>query len=246
MKNKVFCILVTGMMLLVLAGCQKTQQPRGPLGSDVKESGFLQDIYPLMKEGEKGKFLRVYLNPRVDAAAANSYDKILLDSVTIYYGADSNLKDVSQEQLKNLATVFGGTLGEELSKDYQIVNEPGPKTLRLQTAITDAHPTETGLKAVSFVPWGIPGLKFVVLKSKESATGKPVLSGDVTMEMKMSDSQTGEVFWAAIDRRVGGRLGGGWESWTDVERAFQFWAEKIRYGLCKKARQGTDCVAPKE
>lgn len=238
------CLAIVAV--LALAGCAATQQPRGPLSSGVQESGFLQGLYPLMQEGEKGQALRVYRNPRIDTLAANAYERILLDTVTIYFGPESKLKDVPQDQLQNLATMFGGELADKLSSDYQLVNEPGPKTLRIQTAITDAQATSTTLKAVSFVPipLGVPGAKFALLKSKELATGKPVFAGEVTAEVKMTDAQSGEVLFAAVDRRVGGRLGGGWESWSDAEQAFRYWAEKIRYGLCKQLRHRTDCVAP--
>lgn len=238
------CLVIVAV--LALAGCAATKQPRGPLSSDVQESGFLKDLYPLMQEGEKGQALRVYRNPKIDALPANAYEKILLDTVTIYFGPESKLKDVPQDQLQNLAAIFGGKLGEQLSNDYPVVNEPGPKTLRIQTAFTDAQATRTALKALSFVPWGIPGLKFGVLKSKDLLTGKPVFAGEVTAEVKIMDAQSGDVLFAAVDRRVGGRLSGGWKSWTDAEEAFQYWAVKIRYGLCKQLRHETTCVAPKE
>ncbi len=246
MKRWASCLVIVAA--LALAGCAATKQPRGPLSSGVQESGFLQGLYPLMQEGEKGQALRVYRNPRVDTLAANAYDKVFLDAVKIYYGPESKLKDVPRDQLQNLATMFSGELAEKLSNDYQLVNKPGPKTLRIQTAITDAQATSTALKAASFVPIpvGVPGLKFALLKSKELATGKPVFAGEVTAEVKMTDAQSGEVLFAAVDRRVGGRLGGGWKSWTDAEQAFQYWAEKIRYALCKQLRHRTDCVAPKE
>lgn len=246
MKRWASCLVIVAV--LALAGCAATQQPRGPLSSTVQESGFLQGLYPQMQEGEKGQALRVYRNPKIDTLAANAYDRILLDTVTIYYGPESKLKNVPPDQLQNLATMFGGELGEQLAKDYQLVDKPGPKTLRIQAAITDAQATSTTLKAVSFVPIpvGVPGLKFALVKSKELATGKPVFAGEVTAEVKIADAQSGEVFFAAVDRRVGGRLGGGWESWTDAEQAFRYWAEKIRFGLCKQLRHASDCVAPKE
>lgn len=237
--------LLSGLVLSTLAGCAATQQPRGPLSSDVQDSGFLQDLYPLMKEGEEGRSLRYYLNPRVETLPANAYDKVLLDNVTVYFGPESKLNDVSQDELQHLVNVFAGQLAEQLSKDYEIVGEPGPKTLRIQTAITDAQPTSEG-KALSFVPWGVPGLKFATLKSKETVTGKPVLAGEATAEVKMTDAASGEVLFAALDRRVGGRLGGGWKSWTDAEQAFRYWSEKIRYGLCKRVEHRTDCIAPQE
>lgn len=233
-------VLSLATIAVALVGCASTQQPH-----DVQESGFLHDYYPLMKEGSEGKSLRVYFNPKVDSLTSGDYNKIYLDKVTLFFGPDSEMNDAPREQLEMLANDFTGVLAQQLSKDYQIVQRPGPNTLRIQTAITDAQAT-SGLKALSFVPWGVPGLKFAIFKSNELATGKPVLSGDATVEIKMSDAQTSEVLFAAVDRRVGGRLGGGWESWTDVENAFQYWAEKVRYGLCKRIGQQSDCPRPKE
>ena len=199
-----------------------------------------------MHEGKKGQPMRVYRSPKVDTIPANAYDKVCIETVTIYYGPESKLKDVPQDQLQNLANLFAGILAENLSRDYEIVKESGPKTLGIHIAITDVQETSTTFKALSFIPWGIPGLKFGVLKTKELLTGRPVFAGEVTAEAKIADAQTGDVLFAAVDRRVGRRLIGGWKSWTDAEEAFQYWGEKIRYVLCAKLRQQTDCVAPKE
>ena len=89
-------------------------------------------------------------------------------------------------------------------------------------------------------------MKFALLKSKESLTGRPVFAGEATAEVKIMDAQSGEVLFAGVDRRVGRRFRGGWKSWTDADQAFLYWAEKVRYVLYEKLRQGTDCVAPKE
>ena len=237
------------MVLLCVAGCAATQQPRGPLSSrGVQESGFLKDLYPLMKEGGEGQSLRVYLNPQVDALPANAYDKVLLNAVTIYFPPESEMKNVPKEKLQELADLFAGQLAKELSKDYQLVKEPGPKTLRIDVALVDVMETRTNLKALSFVPapTPLPGAKFAGLKTAEYLTGKPVFAGEATAEVKMTDSESGEVLFAAMDRRVGTRLGGGWKSWTDAEQAFRYWAEKVRYGLATQLRHQTDAIPPKE
>src|SRR5690348_12724579 len=138
---------------------------------------------------------------------------MFLDIVTIY-GSEAKLKNIPQDQLQHLATMFGAQLADKLSPDYELVHQPGPKTLRIQTALTDAQATDTTLHANSFIPipLGVPGLKIVLLKSKELATGRPVFAGEVTAEMKIMDAQSEEVLFAGVDRRVGTRLGGGWKS----------------------------------
>lgn len=244
LKQAAACVVFAAMLAGI--GCAALKQPRGPQSAGVQESGFLQDLYPLMQEGETGQVLRVYRNPLVDTLPTNAYDKIWLDAVTLYYGPQSKLKDLPQEQYQALADLFSGKVAEALTNDFELVTRAGPKTLRIQIALTDMKETKTTLKVLSFIPWGIPGLKFAILKTKETLTGKPVLSGDVTAEAKILDSQTGAVLWAGVDRRVGGRLRGGWKSWTDVEAAFQFWAEKIRFGLNTQLRHRTDLSPPEE
>ncbi len=231
---------------MLLAGCATTQQPVGPISTEVQESGFLGDLYSQMQEGTKGQPLLVYTNPRVGQMPADAYDKLLLDAVTIYYGPESDMNDVSKEDLQALVDLFSGELGTSLSKDYEIVSQPGPKTLRIQIALTDAQATRTTMKALTLVPWGVPGLKFALMQSKEKLTGKPVFAGEVTAEAKIADSQTGEVLGAAVDRRVGGGVRGGWKSWTDAEKSFRYWAEKMRFGLCTQMRHQTNCVPPTE
>ena len=49
----------------------------------------------------------------------------------------------------------------------------------------------------------------------------------------------------AVDRRGGTKsLSGVTNSWNDVEEAYRFWAEKLRYRLCQW-RGGMSCVEPK-
>lgn len=248
MQVKRWALYLGIMIMLCMAGCAATQQPRGPIsGLGVQESGFLKDLYPLMKEGGEGQSLRVYFNPRVEFLPAEAYDKVLLNAVTIYLPPESETRKVPQEKLQQLADLFAGQLSQELSKDYQLVKEPGPKTLRIDVALTDVMETRTNLKALSFVPApALPGAKFAGLRTAEYLTGKPVFAGEATAEVKMTDAESGDVLFAAMDRRVGTRLGGGWKSWTDAEQAFRYWAQKVRYGLATQLRHQTDAIPPKE
>ncbi len=123
----------------------------------------------------------------------------------------------------------------------------GPKTLRGQVAIVSVEQSMPALEALSFipVPVGVPGGKFGLLKAKELGTGKPVFVGEAVVEAKFTDAHTGEVLFAAVDRRVGGRRPGTevFDSWDDVHQAFRYWAEKVRYRLCQQ-RGGSQSVPP--
>ncbi|MNR46593.1 hypothetical protein D3C85_1655870 [compost metagenome] len=83
-------------------------------------------------------------------------------------------------------------------------------------------------------------------------TGKPPFTGQVTIEGKIDDARTGEVIAAEIDRRVGSRRpiiglfeSSTYDSWSDVNAAGLYWAERLRYRLCER-RGASDCVQASE
>ena len=81
---------------------------------------------------------------------------------------------------------------------------------------------------------------------KEMAFGTESFVGKASVEIKATDSQTGELLAAMIDRRGGGKYF--WKSfhrWTDVEEAYSYWAKKTRWRACMM-RGDADCELPKE
>ena len=81
----------------LLAGCAAGSQARS-----VQESGFLGD-YSMLSEGKEGEALRVYKNPNANWA---SYDKVMLDPVTVWMGADTQMKGVPPEDSQHLADLL--------------------------------------------------------------------------------------------------------------------------------------------
>ena len=86
-------ILIIG--LFFLQGCAATQQRR-----DVVETGFLSaSEHSMLKEGEGDEqALLRYINPDADW---RSYDKVILDSVTVWKNEET--QDVSPEDLQTLS-----------------------------------------------------------------------------------------------------------------------------------------------
>ena len=251
-------ILVTlSLLILSLVGCAETKQPNtwGPMVKEVKGSGFLGDLYPKQHKGSDDESLLVYRNPKIeDKVAFAKYTKILLEPVQLYAGAGSNLPSISEEQQATIAQAFYAQLYDQLSKDYEMVKERGTNTLHVQSAIVDGDASGGWVEAVSYIPIpvGVPGVKFVLFQIKDKSTGKPPFVGEVTAEGKYSDAQTDEVLAAVIDRRVGVRHPiygifekNTYDEWHDVDEAFRYWAEKLRYRYCQR-RGATNCIAPKE
>lgn len=244
--------LTLAVAIITLAGCSTTSQPdrNTTLGEEnLNGSGFLSDVYPLMKEGKDGEALRLYRNPKYASTASfTRFTKVLLDPVKLYAGSKSKLKDAPQDQAQAIAQGFYNQLHEQLGKDYQMVQTPGPDTLQISVAIVDAEASDTALKAASYIPVGLPGARVVAMQAATQTTGQPPATGQVTIEGKMYDSQTGEIVTAAIDRRTGSRRpiiglfeSSTYDKWSDVTAAGKYWAEKVRYRLCMR-RAATNCV----
>jgi hypothetical protein len=141
------CLLLVVAFSIPFGGCGATRHARS-----VEPSGFLQDLYPLMRDGKGDEALRVYRNSTVDWSAKAAYTKILLDPVMIWRGKDSKVEGLDPKQAQVIADSFYALLYQELAKDYQMVTEPGPKTFRMQAALTDAEQSYPALDIVSSVP----------------------------------------------------------------------------------------------
>ena len=233
--------LLAVCLLLGAGGCAATQEAKS-----VEKSGFLGD-YSMLKEGQRSTIkegsedqaLWIYKNP---AADWRKYTKIQLDPVTVWVNQkDSQLKDVSVEDRQRLAALLWSKLDESFRKDYQMAYEPGPDVIRVQAAITEAESSNSVLDTVTSV---IPQTR--LLSGMVSlGRGVSLFTGSSSVELKITESETGTLLVAAVDRRGGTKsLSGVTNSWNDVEEAYRFWAEKVRYRLCQ-SRLGTGCVEPK-
>jgi uncharacterized protein DUF3313 len=235
-------IIVLMGAILTSAGCGATKQAR-----TVDRLGFLKDYYPRMVEGDEnaGESLLIYKNPRVALIPPQTYRKFMLDPVLVFRGPQSKMDGISQEQAQLMADTFYALIYQEVSKDYQMVDKPGPDTLRAQVAMTHLEESWPMLDVVSSIPAPMNVLAAGSLL-KTVATGKPAFKGEAVIEAKVMDSQTGEVLRAGVDRRVGKkRLSAeSFNSWADVYESLRYWAENGRYQLCK-ARQEKDCPKPR-
>jgi len=231
--------LLVLFLLIALAACSPTKQARS-----VETSGFLGTLYPLMHKGEEGEALLIYKNPKVALIPRGTYKKMLLDHTEIW--SEPTTDPVRQANAQKIANLLYSLTYQSLSQDYEMVTEPGPGTLHVQTAITRADPAHVVLRAVSTIP--APMNAFAVASMlKNMGTGKPLFVGDASLEMKISDSETKEVLAATADRRVGKKRldADSFDSWDDVHKMLEYWVATGRYRLCKE-RQAQDCVPPKD
>jgi hypothetical protein len=226
----------TGLFLLALVagGCATTTRGRG-----VAETGFLGADASLLQPGGAGEAQLRYLRPNVDWP---SYTSILLDPVTVWRSADSRSSGVPAADAQALTDYFYGVIRESLEKQgFQLVSAPAAHTLRVKVALAQASASHVVLDVVSTV---VPSAHALSTLDK-LITGKPAFVGEAQVEVKATDSVTGELLAAGVDHRVGGKAltASQFNSWGDVERMMRLWASHGSYRLCELARR-PGCVAP--
>jgi hypothetical protein len=202
--------------LLALAACSAQTTRQAPA---VKPSGFLGD-YSRLQPGGPGQALLVYRAPDADISA---YDKVLLDPVTVWRAPGAS-EGVSRADLQHLANLLYGTLMSRLRTYYIMVQQPGPKTLRIRAALTEATPSSTTMDIMS----QLGPVSSAAGEVKEMASGTPAWVGAASAEIQVLDAETGKELLAAVDRRVGEKtLTGASDPWADVSDTFQIWADAV-------------------
>jgi len=220
--------------LMSLGACASVEQI-----DDHESAGFLTDeVYSkLTPTNDSLRAGLGYVNRNMDISR---HDKMLLDPVVSFVGEDS-ADAIDAEDKQTLVNNFHAFLASELGKDYELVAEPGPNTLRFQVAIVRATKSSVALDTIStIVPVGI-----VATKLSSYVTGKPAFTGQLKIEFEVRDADTRELFGAGIDSRAGGKVlnEDQLSAWSDVNKLMKRYAEIMRHQLCL-FRGDTDCEKP--
>jgi hypothetical protein len=160
---------------------------------------------------------------RAKEAPKVRYRKLLLEQVHI-----AKEGELDQQELANYQALADNAyllMRQALAQDFEIVTEPAADAFRLQLAILDAQPAATVRRLLaSASPVGV-GLSL----ARYVATGKPTAVGEITVELLMTDSTTGAVLGAAVDRRVGTQnIREAIDVWQTANDGLAKWAERVR------------------
>jgi hypothetical protein len=180
MKNHVPHLLALSFIILI-SGCASK-----PEKADLTQasSGFLMN-YDLLTPVASSEDMQMYIykNPNADQ---DDYYAAIVEPVFIYDGATGE-SDVTSQNIENARHGIDAGLQRIVRNKYQITNTPGPGVFLLQVAITGAT-----LETQGFKPWNIIPVSAAITLASH-ATGlenkKPVL----VVELKITDSQTGEI-----------------------------------------------------
>ena len=211
----VIIVLMAFSVMFLLTGCATSEQARS-----VKPSGFLGD-YSQLKKGGGERALLYYVRPGVYWAG---YDKAILDSVSIWYSENSKFDDVPKEELDNLAHYLYDAVRKQLDQNWTLVDNPGPSTIRLRMALTEA---EGAIREMDIATTYLPPAR-LISEGTKLATGTHAFVGAATIELEVLDSISNERLVAIVDKRSGGKhYEGSTDNWADIKQACDWWAQKM-------------------
>jgi len=218
--------IATATLVLLGLSCATTEKTR-----DFRYSGFLKNYEQLQPGQSADDPILLYLNPDADWA---SYDKLMIDPVTIWRTMGSDLTSVPETELQQLADQLYWALRKAVEDDYEIVERPGRGVLRVRVALTEVK----GANAVASTISKLSPLPLITGVSR-MATGTWAFVGKAGIEGEVLDSLSNRRLSAAVDERAGGRsLQSGNSTWSDVEQAFHYWADRFSKRLAKLRKQG--------
>ena len=233
--NKITGIIVL-VCLAIVCSCATSKQAK-----KVEGSGFMSpDIYAMMEDGNRDDLeaARRYLAKDVDW---RKYNKIILDPIILFTGPQKE-EEFSHEDTQKILDYFFHKLHKAIedNPDWQIAQAPGPETLRWQGAVIDLGKSHVTMGAISTY---IPQVGLIVSVSTMAAD-KPAFTGELGIEFKVTDSSTGKIVAAGMDKRYGGKkMGKGTDSWQDVFNIMDYYAKLMGFRLCR-LQERDNCVRP--
>jgi hypothetical protein len=227
-------LISMGLLALVctLVACAASRGRRG----DAPESGFLGD-YSQLESLDEWPAKEVYFNPDVEWAR---YNTIELDSVTLW--TDKSTSKLSETDQQMLTDTLFTALHEQLSKYFEMSDQPGPDAIRVRVALTQGKGAKTVMRSLTSIHPGSLLLGAAVGLSLDTANSV----GSATAEFELLDAVTNERLGAAVDQRAGTKVFAliapkrTFTKWGDVKAISDYWAERAAIVLLKKG------VRPKE
>jgi hypothetical protein len=213
-------IVAAGLLLGGLTACRTTKQ----VSQSPKDfSGFLGD-YSMLQKGKGKEVNYLYIDQNADW---KKYTKIYIKPIELWKSdePDSPFGKMSTENQQLLVNYFHTALVDQLEKDFQIVDQPGPDTLVVLAAVTEARKSRPVSNLISSV---VPmGMALSLTKQVITDTGLGV--GYVAVEADFTDGVNGQRVAAAMDMRAGTKaLRTKFNStWGDVKLAFDWWSQRV-------------------
>jgi hypothetical protein len=180
-------------------------------------SGFLKNYRQLDAGYGTADTLAVYVKPGVDW---RQYDSVMIDPVTTVIATPG----IGAETTSQLAAYLATALREQAPDGIRVVSSPGPRTMRVRTALTDVIEGADNGKPVTTVHSN----PAATLTGKLGSDALAAFISNVCFEGEILDSATGERLSALSDHRMGAKREATADtSWASVRSATNQGAIKL-------------------
>ncbi|MHC4119855.1 MAG: DUF3313 domain-containing protein [Planctomycetota bacterium] len=196
----------TSALMIGIVGLLLAQSGCG--SKEMVMTGFLTDYSRLEKESDSS--LRYVNEP-----ALARYSRFIVDPVEVHFYEEAKSKGkLDDQQLIDLTNYMHSKLNQAVMESgNKLTYQPGPGVARIRAALTDINKTSmlNILPQASLLQFGV---------------------GNVSMEVEMIDSETGEQIGAVVETRKGSRipftnLG----EWTTARKIMDHWGKRLQERL---------------
>jgi len=148
-----------------------------------------------------------------------SYNAIIVEQPEIFLHPESKYKGIKPDAWKMLADDFMNAFADEIEKSYLVVSTPGEGVVHFRWAIGNLRLKKKWSKnPLKYTPVG--ATVNAVRKAVADDITKKVAMVEMTVEMELLDSQTGERLGAAREWR---RQGEDPTSWKELDKLMRSW-----------------------
>ena len=207
--------------------------------AEAQSFGFLDNPEQLQPTPEWG-FDSMYVVPDAFQRMAD-YDAVMIEQPEIFLHPESKYQGIKPDAWKLLADSFREAQIAELEGAYRIVDEPGAGVLYIRYALGNVMLKRKWSKnPLNYTPAG--AAKTVVKRKLSDDITKKTSLAELTIELEVLDSVTGERLVAGIDTRKKGTEPTSWEA---LEEYMHVTGRILRCRLDNARRpreQWEDCV----
>lgn len=165
--------------MVILIGCTSSKTVE-----QSEHSGFLSDYSKLQPaKSLSGSPTLRWISPDL---AKGQYDKVYLEQPVLFLGKGQEpTRQVSRETMDQIVAYLGNAERAILQRRLALASGPGPRTLRVRTAVTAVKAQTESLKPYEYIPIAL------AFAAASTATGTRDEDTWIYVEGEATDSQTG-------------------------------------------------------
>lgn len=178
--------------------------------------------------------------PYVFAVPVNwrQYHRVIIDPVEIYDGPDAQFGRIPSQGQAYLARVMQQRFTTRLARDFTIVTQPAPDTLRIHLTLTGASATPPVIGTLSH--FDLAGGSY---NAVQGLRGKPgMVSGAVVYAVEIRDARSGQLLRAEVTRQYPAamNIGASFGPMKAAEKGIEKGAE----ALARRITGNDEAIAP--